>query len=77
MWRKADILADCALMIINDEKVNGKALLDEDYMRARGITNFEQYRCDPDVEPPRIQNEYVEVGQVGDPGNSTNLSAKL
>jgi len=50
------MLADCALMILSEDpnKLNGNALIDEDYMRSRGINDFKKYRCDPNVEPPRI-----------------------
>ncbi len=34
--------------------VSGQALIDEDFLRTRGWTDFKQYRCDPNVEPPRI-----------------------
>lgn len=55
-WRTSEMLADCALMIVseNPNKLNGEALIDEDYMVSRGITDFKKYRCDPNVEPPRI-----------------------
>ncbi|KAH3772622.1 hypothetical protein DPMN_173964 [Dreissena polymorpha] len=35
-------------------RLNGKVLLDEDYLRSEGVTDFTRYRCDPDVEPPRM-----------------------
>mmetsp|Transcript_20752 Transcript_20752/g.30880 ORF Transcript_20752/g.30880 Transcript_20752/m.30880 type:complete len:300 (-) Transcript_20752:32-931(-) len=75
MWRKASVLADCALMIVTDD-VTGKAIIDEDYMRARGVTDFSQYRCDPNVEPPRITETYAEVGLVGDPSNRVGYYEK-
>jgi len=55
-WRKASIIADCVHMLLHDPERNalsGRALIDEDYMRSRGIRDFSQYRCDPDVEPER------------------------
>ena len=36
------------------EKYNGRALIDEDLMRELGVTEFSQYRIDPEAEPPRI-----------------------
>eukprot|EP01099_Mayorella_cantabrigiensis_P001145 TRINITY_DN1482_c0_g1_i1.p1 TRINITY_DN1482_c0_g1~~TRINITY_DN1482_c0_g1_i1.p1 ORF type:complete len:303 (-),score=82.28 TRINITY_DN1482_c0_g1_i1:88-954(-) len=59
LWRKAEILADCCLMIVkeNANEFTGHALIDEDYMRSRNITDFVKYRCDPSVEPPRITTE--------------------
>ena len=35
-------------------RLNGKCLIDEDYLRNIGIQNFEKYRSDPDHEPPRM-----------------------
>jgi len=56
LWRKGTIIADATAMILSEDpnEVSGNALIDEDYMRSRGITNFDKYRCDPNVEPPRI-----------------------
>jgi len=71
LWRKADIIADSCLMIVkeNPNEFTGNALIDEDYMRSRGISDFVKYRCDPEIEPPRISGadwKAFEVGQVGD-----------
>lgn len=56
LWRKATILSDACLMIAQEDPrtFTGQALVDEDYMRTRGITDFTHYRCDPNVEPPRL-----------------------
>jgi hypothetical protein len=32
----------------------GHALIDEDFLRAEGVTDFAKYRCDPAHEPPRV-----------------------
>jgi len=41
-------------------------LIDEDYLRARGVTDFVQYRCDPNVEPPRLTDAaWTTIGDVG------------
>lgn len=55
-WRKADILADCATRIFAKQprEFTGHALIDEDFLRAEGVTDFAQYRHDPNIEPPRI-----------------------
>eukprot|EP00871_Galdieria_phlegrea_P003103 jgi/Galph1/3794/GphlegSOOS_G2506.1 len=54
MWRKASILADCVLMIVSDPggKYSGHAIIDEDFMRQRGIHDFSRYQCVPGKEPP-------------------------
>jgi citronellol/citronellal dehydrogenase len=56
MWRKPDILADATLRIFAKEPrtFTGHALLDEDFLRAEGVTDFSGYRCDPGHEPPHI-----------------------
>jgi len=58
MWRKASILSDAVLSIIaEDPKLHsstGRMLIDDTYLRTRGVTDFAVYRCNPDVEPPRL-----------------------
>ena len=56
MWRKADILADAAICIFAKEPgtFTGHALIDEDFLRGEGVSDFARYRCDPDHEPPRV-----------------------
>lgn len=46
IWRKPDILADAVWEIVQRPgETNGKALLDEDFLRSIGYTDFEQYNC--------------------------------
>jgi citronellol/citronellal dehydrogenase len=56
MWRKPDILVDCVLRLARKEpaEVTGNALLDEDFLRADGVTDFGGYACVPGTEPPRV-----------------------
>jgi citronellol/citronellal dehydrogenase len=56
VWRKPDILADAALRIFAREPASftGHALIDEDFLRSEGVTDFARYRCDPEHEPPRV-----------------------
>jgi citronellol/citronellal dehydrogenase len=55
-WRKPDILVDCVLRIVQKEPatLTGQALLDEDFLRAEGVTDFGGYACVPGTEPPRL-----------------------
>ena len=55
-WRKPDILVDATLEVVTTppKEFTGHALLDEDFLRERGWTDFVKYRCDPDHEPPRL-----------------------
>jgi citronellol/citronellal dehydrogenase len=56
VWRKADILADATVKIFAKEprSFTGHALIDEDFLRAEGETDFDRYRCDPAHEPPKV-----------------------
>ncbi|CAH1783674.1 unnamed protein product [Owenia fusiformis] len=56
VMRKSTIFADACLEIGKDDaqSLNGEALLDEDYLHSKGVTDFSVYRCNPDVEPPRM-----------------------
>ena len=52
MWRKADILADATFEILeHPEKSNGKALIDEAFLRELGYTDFDKYLCVEGGEP--------------------------
>jgi citronellol/citronellal dehydrogenase len=55
-WRKPDILVECALRIVRKEPptLTGQALLDEDFLRAEGVTDFSGYACVPGTDPPRL-----------------------
>jgi citronellol/citronellal dehydrogenase len=56
MWRKPDILVDCVLRLAGKApgEVTGQALLDEDFLRAEGVTSFDGYACVPGTQPPRL-----------------------
>jgi citronellol/citronellal dehydrogenase len=52
MWRKASILADATFEILeHPELSNGKAVLDEYFLRLVGYTDFDQYLCKEDGNP--------------------------
>lgn len=66
-WRKADILADATLAIFAKEprSFTGHALIDEDFLRAEGESDFTKYRCDPAHEPPKIGFDFkVQAGRL-------------
>jgi citronellol/citronellal dehydrogenase len=56
MWRKPDILVDCVLRLVSKEPsaLTGQALLDEEFLRAEGVTDFSVYACVPGTEPARL-----------------------
>ncbi|MFO0596134.1 MAG: NAD(P)-dependent oxidoreductase [Myxococcaceae bacterium] len=50
--RKPDIMADAAWHILTKGKdFTGNFLIDEDFLRTQGVTNFDAYRVDPATEP--------------------------
>ena len=55
LWRKPDILVDCVLRMVQKEpaQLSGRALLDEDFLRAEGVSDFSCYACVPGSQPPR------------------------
>ena len=56
VWRKPDILADATLAIITKEPSArpGRAWIDEEVLRADGVTDFSKYQCAPGHEPPHV-----------------------
>jgi citronellol/citronellal dehydrogenase len=56
MWRKPEILVDCVLRLVQKEPsaLTGQSLLDEDFLRAEGVTDFSGYACVPGTKPPRL-----------------------
>lgn len=56
MWRKADILVDCVLRLAQKPpaEFSGQAVIDEDFLRAEGVTDFGGYACVPGTNPPRL-----------------------
>lgn len=56
MWRKPDILVDSVLRLVAKEPaaLTGQALLDEDFLRGEGVTDFSGYACVPGTQPTRL-----------------------
>ncbi len=56
LWRTPEIVADAMVAIFAKppDTMTGQALIDEDFLRGEGVTDFSRYRCDPDKEPPRV-----------------------
>ena len=55
-WRKADILADATVALLQRDpnEATGQAWIDEELLRDCGVTDLVPYRCDPEVEPPKL-----------------------
>lgn len=35
-------------------ELSGKQLIDEEYLRSKGVTDFSSYQCEPGFEPPPL-----------------------
>jgi citronellol/citronellal dehydrogenase len=55
-WRKPAILVDAVRRMLEKSpaELTGQALLDEDFLRAEGVTDFGGYACVSGTEPPRL-----------------------
>ena len=62
-WRKPDIIADAILEIINEDpnKFTGNQLIDEDYLRTKGVNDFTKYRCVENHEPPKLNDIFLHM----------------
>jgi citronellol/citronellal dehydrogenase len=67
-WRKASVLTDAILRICAEDPntFSGNMLLDEPFLRSRGVTDFEQYQCVPGHEPPNINDVAALILGAGD-----------
>lgn len=54
--RKATVFSDAVLAVVRAPaaEVNGELLLDEDFLRTKGVTDFEKYNLVPGSHPRRI-----------------------
>ena len=72
MWRTPQIVVDAALGIFaQDSKVfTGHTLLDETFLSEHcGVEDFTIYRCEPDVEPPKVGLDWkLKLGKVDPQG---------
>ena len=55
-WRKPDIIADAILEIVNEDPktFTGNQLIDEEYLKTKGVKDFSKYRCLSKHEPPDL-----------------------
>lgn len=64
VWRKADIIADAAHEILqHPDKSNGKALIDEVFLREVGYTDFDQYKCTPESQPLDLTSDLMRLAK--------------
>lgn len=79
-WRKASIISDSVVHILQEPtSFSGNTLIDEDYLRTKGVTDFDQYKCEKDGNPVRIigDNWNLSVGHVKDKGNFVKIKSNL
>eukprot|EP01095_Lingulamoeba_sp_RSL-Kostka_P010198 TRINITY_DN3632_c0_g1_i1.p1 TRINITY_DN3632_c0_g1~~TRINITY_DN3632_c0_g1_i1.p1 ORF type:complete len:291 (+),score=123.06 TRINITY_DN3632_c0_g1_i1:41-913(+) len=77
LWRKPSILSDCVLEIVQEsDDFNGEAVIDETYLRSKGVTDFTKYRCDPNCEPPHVM-EIKDASKRFERGYVSDLKSKL
>src|SRR5205085_3715053 len=69
LWRKPDILVDSVLRLVQKEpsELTGQALLDEDFLRAEGVTDFSGYACVPGTQPPRLSWAAIAIAVANRP----------
>ena len=60
-WRKPDIIADAILEIVKEEPryFTGNQLIDEQYLRSKGMKDFTKYRCVKNSEPPNLKDIFL------------------
>lgn len=61
-WRKPEIIADSVYSICQeDTSFTGNQLIDEHYLISKGHTDFSEYRCDPEFEPPSLNSMFDNI----------------
>ena len=55
LWRKTDIIADAIWEMINESQdFTGNQLIDEEYLKTKGVSDFSKYQVVPGYEPPKL-----------------------
>ena len=60
MWRKPDIISDAILEILKEDpkEFTGNQLIDEGYLRTKGVEDFSKYQCVKGCEPPKLMDVF-------------------
>ena len=63
MWRKPEIIADAILEIVNENprEFTGNQLIDEDYLRTKGVSDFSKYQVIEGSEPPKLMDLFNQM----------------
>lgn len=65
LWRKADIVADALWEILqHPEQSNGRALIDEDFLREVGYSDFGRYACVEGTDPLPLSAEVMAAARA-------------
>jgi citronellol/citronellal dehydrogenase len=65
MWRKPDIVADALHeILLRPEETRAKALIDEDFLRSIGYTDFERYNCVEGGRPIELDANLMRAARV-------------
>lgn len=64
--RKPEIVADAAYCILSQDPktTTGNFFIDEDVLRKAGVTDFDQYACDPTYKGQLMLDFYVEDAEL-------------
>lgn len=64
IWRKADIVADATWEILaHPDQSNGRAVLDEEFLREVGYTDFDKYLCVPGGTPLELDKAIMRTAR--------------
>lgn len=64
IWRKADILGDATFEILqHPDQANGRAVIDEDFLREVGYTDFTPYNCVADGQPAPLDSALMRAAR--------------
>jgi citronellol/citronellal dehydrogenase len=57
-WRKPEIISDAIMHILQEDPktFTGNSLIDETYLKTKGITDFSKYQCVQGHEPPKLND---------------------
>jgi len=64
-WRKPDIVADALYEVLQrPEETRGQALIDEDFLRSVGYTDFDRYNCVEGGTPVELTADIMRIART-------------
>lgn len=63
MWRKPEIISDAIWAIVNEDpkEFTGNQLIDEEYLRTKGVSDFSKYQVVEGNEPPKLMDLFNNI----------------